>query len=325
MASELGQWEPGRSGERCVSHEAAKSWTPPARLRNLLGDICSPGRSAKQAATSSSEVRSPLRSATASTSPGSTDVRLLSTPRTISSWNCTSIATPDTTSRRRATLSPSPEVQADSELELSLELVNYVQPDVADRLMARLRGAETARQLAEERCRRAQEASKVSLLSRTCTALGSLLVAAALAFMMAAEAYAMYHVEPEVPAPGTSDAETASLEKGVVWAFRDDGEGQLVEEPNLTCEAFLHEARSETQALQRRHDQLQAAFGGALQAASQWVGFLRRAIVNASGADPALCREAARPGQEALEALLADDWPVGQTEPLGTDFRELQG
>jgi len=73
--------------------------------------------------------------------PGSTP----STARTSRS-GCTSISTPD--SRHSGDSS----FALESEMELALELVNHVPPDIADRLIGRLRETEAARTLADARC-----------------------------------------------------------------------------------------------------------------------------------------------------------------------------
>lgn len=242
---------------------------------------------------------SPVRS----TSPGSTHVaRLLSTPRTTnsSSWSCTSIATPETHGRSRKSFSPSPDAFGDSELELSLELVNHVPPHVADRLMDRLRAAEAARQVVENRC---GEAGSTSLSSNF--GLPGLLSPWLLISLVFLALQAFLHGAPMMKAPTQLQA-LVSLEAAAPAApppAEVDGTGDL----NFTCEAFLWEAEGEAIELQKRHQQLQEAFGGALEAASAWVGFLQKAtqrLSNESGQEHQLCVEAARPGLAALQALI---------------------
>ncbi|CAE7810049.1 unnamed protein product, partial [Symbiodinium sp. CCMP2592] len=301
---------------------AAKPWTPPTRLRNLLGDHGSPGPSGKHRSSLSWDVRSPLQSAVASTSPGSMEPRLLSTPRTISSWNCMSIATPETGSRRRTTLSTSPEGQGDSEMELALELVNHVRPEVADRLLQRLRGAETARQLAEERFQRAR--SQEGRWCRCGRIVDVALVLTLLVLLAVQVADAVSQLGPkEQPAqppqaPTRQESPPALFSRVPAHELQEEN----VSDSNVTCEAFLQEALLQTEQLKRRHERLQVGFAGALQAASQWVGFLQRAAANASHGNLAECREAAKPGQAAIEALLAEVGPEESqsSDPSGEGF-----
>lgn len=236
--------------------------------------------------------RSPVRS----TSPGSTHVaRLLSTPRTTnsSSWSCTSIATPETHGRSRKSFSPSPDTFGDSELELSLELVNHVPPHIADRLMERLRSAEAARQFVENQC---GEAGSTSLSSNSSLpGLPWLLISV---LFLALQAF-LHGSAPMMKEPAQQLQTLVRLEAPEVEVTGED--------LNFTCEAFLWEAEREAIELQRRHEQLQAAFSGALEAASNWVGFLQKAtqrLSNESGQDHQLCVEAARPGLAALQALI---------------------
>lgn len=219
--------------------------------------------------------------------------RLLSTPRTTnsSSWSCTSIATPETHGRSRKSFSPSPDAFGDSELELSLELVNHVPPHIADRLMDRLRSAEAARQFVENQC----EAG--STLSSNFSVPGLPWLLISMVFLAQATAFLHGAAPMMTPAQQTlvNHLEAAS-----------PAEVEVTGDLNFTCEAFLWEAEREAMELQRRHQQLQAAFSGALEAASNWVGFLQKAtqrLSNESGQHQ-LCVEAARPGLAALQALI---------------------
>ncbi|CAE8625783.1 unnamed protein product, partial [Polarella glacialis] len=85
----------------------------------------------------------------------------------------------------------------------------------------------------------------------------------------------------------------------------------------LACEALLWEAQEEAEELRRRNKDLQDGYAGALQAVSQWVGFLHNVwgpgglaaydntnLKLSSGELEAHCLEAAKPGRTALEALI---------------------
>ncbi|CAJ1342542.1 unnamed protein product, partial [Effrenium voratum] len=172
--------------------------------------------------------------------------------------------------------------------ELSLELVNHVLPRVADRLMERLRAAERARHLAEDRCH-AQDRGPKGRLRPWLILLAVLQVVLLLGL-------ARY------PAPQVQKDAPMDLDA------------------NFSCE--VADAAKEAAELKRRHDQLQAAFSHSLEAASSWVGFLQRA--RASEDTHAQCVEAARPGQAALQAGELS-WapflqPVGATKETRTPF-----
>eukprot|EP00439_Symbiodinium_sp_Y106_P028912 s2208_g3.t1 len=217
------------------------------------------------------------------------------------SWNCMSIATPETGSRRRTTLSTSPEGQGDSEMELALELVNHVRPEVADRLLQRLRGAETARQLAEERFQRAR--SQEGRWCRCGRIVDVALVVTLLVLLAVQVADAFSQLAAKEPPPQLPQAPTRQESPPALFRVpAHELQEENVSDSNVTCEAFLEEVLVETEQLKRRHERLQAGFAGALQAASQWVGFLQRAATNASHGNLAECREAAKPGQAAIEA-----------------------
>ncbi|CAL1126323.1 unnamed protein product [Cladocopium goreaui] len=185
-------------------------------------------------------------------------------------WGCvdseaftgTSIATPETHGRSRKSFSPSPDAFGDSELELSLELVNHVPPHIADRLMDRLRSAEAARQFVENQC----EAG--STLSSNFSVPGLPWLLISMVFLAQATAFLHGAAPMMTPAQQTlvNHLEAAS-----------PAEVEVTGDLNFTCEAFLWEAEREAMELQRRHQQLQAAFSGALEAASNWVGFLQKA------------------------------------------------
>ncbi|CAE7273049.1 unnamed protein product, partial [Symbiodinium sp. CCMP2456] len=238
------------------------------------------------------------------------------------SWNCMSIATPETGSRRRTTLSTSPEGQGDSEMELALELVNHVRPEVADRLLQRLRGAETARQLAEERFQRAR--SQEGRWCRCGRIVDVALVVTLLVLLavQVADRFSQLGTKDPDPSPQPPQAQMRQdIESPLFSQVPAHALQENVSDSNVSCEAFLQEALLETDQLKRRHEHLQAGFAGALQAASQWVGFLQRAATNASHGNLAECREAAKPGQAAIEALLAE---AGSEESQSQDgFWEL--
>eukprot|EP00913_Durusdinium_trenchii_P000971 g897.t1 len=90
-----------------------------------------------------------------------------------------------------------------------------------------------------------------------------------------------------------------------------------VEEKNITCEAFLWEAQEEAHELRRRHEQLQLHFRTALEAATQWVRFLKTALASKTPQDHRLCVEAARPGQKVLQ--------VGTTVRVNTRLHMKHG
>lgn len=268
-----------------------RPWTSPAESSDQRGASERKGLSEAGHSLLGTSGRSPVRS----TSPGSTHVaRLLSTPRTTnsSSWSCTSIATPETHGRSRKSFSPSPDAFGDSELELSLELVNHVPPHIADRLMDRLRSAEAARQFVENQC----EAGSTLSSNFSVPGLPWLLIS----MVFLAQATAFLHGAAPLMTPPAQQTLVNHLEAA-------SPEVEVTGDLNFTCEAFLWEAEREAMELQRRHQQLQAAFSGALEAASNWVGFLQKAtqrLSNESGQEHQLCVEAARPGLAALQALI---------------------
>lgn len=192
-------------------------------------------------------------------------------------------------------------------MELALELVNHVRPEVADRLLQRLRGAETARQLAEERFQRAR--SQEGSWCR-CGRLVDVALVVTLVVLLAVQvADAFSQLATKEPSPQPPQAQMRQDIESPPALFRQVPAHELqenVSDGNVSCEAFLREALQETAQLKRRHERLQAGFAGALQAASQWVGFLQRAATDASHGNLAECREAAKPGQAAIEALLAE-------------------
>eukprot|EP00440_Ansanella_granifera_P070122 gb/GFBE01076076.1/.p1 GENE.gb/GFBE01076076.1/~~gb/GFBE01076076.1/.p1 ORF type:complete len:372 (+),score=66.19 gb/GFBE01076076.1/:1-1116(+) len=272
-----------------------------------------------------------------------TDTRLLSTPtpKTTSSWSRTSIATPETFGgRSRVTMSPSPDGKGDSELELALELVNHVPTEVADRLIDRLRAAEAARHSAEERCQRAaascrdaaealdEDDEEVPLCCMPCltASAGALrrallcwsLLAAVLLGIAAGLCVAQVPLWAllEVPTQRLGAAASTLLEPeeaveppsrsvDKVCGLVDIDDAESADD--LACEALLFEAKTEAEELHRRHRELQAGFGGALEAVSHWVAFLQKMVAadSLSGSDlEQQCVEAARPGVGALEALM---------------------
>lgn len=176
--------------------------------------------------------------------------------------------------------------------ELSLELVNHVPPHIADRLMDRLRSAEAARQFVENQC----EAGSTLSSNFSVPGLPWLLIS----MVFLAQATAFLHGAAPLMTPPAQQTLVNHLEAA-------SPEVEVTGDLNFTCEAFLWEAEREAMELQRRHQQLQAAFSGALEAASNWVGFLQKAtqrLSNESGQEHQLCVEAARPGLAALQALI---------------------
>lgn len=151
----------GRGAVKHLERKAseARSWSPAYRIRPQLGsperaDVAVVLGQATVASTHGGILwpsqRSGGQRTTSAASPLSQGP-LVQTPSTGTSASsrsslATSIATPD--SKR----SGGDAWSADSEMELALEVVNHLPPDVADRLIDRLRATEAARCCAEERC-----------------------------------------------------------------------------------------------------------------------------------------------------------------------------
>lgn len=140
--------------------DAPDGWAPtPTKVSRRLYGASSPSGKLLQCLCQKSEC-SPRPHC--SPAPG-----VLLTPRTgstrASGYTAACISTPESMRSSPAnslTVSPGGCGDAwpgDSEMELALELVNHISPEVADRLIERLRAAEAARMAAEERCRRAEE------------------------------------------------------------------------------------------------------------------------------------------------------------------------
>lgn len=194
-------------------------------------------------------------------------------------------------------------------MELALELVNHVPQEMADRLVGRLRAAEVARMAASERAAeaagrideaRARARAAEEELARS-PALGCSLGAGPVALLLVSLLAAGGLL---IGAPGRMHASGVAA---------------------TACREPLREARGETQALRRRHEELQGAYRRVLEAKSKWLEFLRNAaqasdrplpaagIAGAEGVGAprpgvveARCFAAARPGHRALEALLGD-------------------
>eukprot|EP00930_Biecheleria_cincta_P076119 TRINITY_DN63326_c0_g1_i1.p1 TRINITY_DN63326_c0_g1~~TRINITY_DN63326_c0_g1_i1.p1 ORF type:complete len:406 (-),score=78.33 TRINITY_DN63326_c0_g1_i1:153-1322(-) len=271
------------------------------------------------------EAPSPSKLSCATATPGSAasrDTRLASnTPKTTTSWESrTSIATPEPGVRSFGlSASPSPCADGNSELELALELVNHVPPEVADRLMERLRLAESARRALEARCERLklelttqeraeqhEEDEEVALCCLPCLAAPrAALRRAVLAWLLLA---AMFLIALAVAWDSSSFEDAGhwhSPARPVNLSLQDD------EAEDLACEALLWEAESEAEELRRRQQELEVGYGSVLEAVGYWVAFLqqlpndRRNKTWTSG--PALaqqCAEAAKPARIALEALM---------------------
>jgi len=312
-------------------------WSPaaPTRLSSRFSETPSPSstnltESGKQLKRSACRVHSPTRTTAMLTTPDSMDSRMLSTPKTTASWaSRTSIATPETGGSGRSKSSPSPDTwHGDSELELALELVNHVPPHVADRLIKRLRSAEAARCSAEDRCRQAEErrAQAESVTQRSGLTSCRWLLWPLLA-VLACWALERSVVGQSLSSPATGalpSMRAAQKEQAIPEiAVEEEVCGSELETSEqsqaaaLACEALLWEAQEEAEELRRRNKDLQDGYAGALQAVSQWVGFLHNVwglgglaahdntnLKLSSGELEAHCLEAAKPGRTALEALI---------------------
>lgn len=207
-------------------------------------------------------------------------------------------------------------------MELALELVNHVPPDIADGLIERLRRTEAARSEAEERCLRAEArcaAAAARARASTGSALhscGSLLFAAALAF-----ALTLALARGLAPLASASVAAAAAHAAGAETAVpRVPAKVLSVhagDDPHAVCQDLLREVRGETETLRRRHSELREGYNRALEEVGSWLDFLRRAWSPQGLGDEsrtshtlksseleAHCLEAARPGRWAIEELL---------------------
>eukprot|EP00931_Biecheleriopsis_adriatica_P025715 TRINITY_DN15714_c0_g1_i1.p1 TRINITY_DN15714_c0_g1~~TRINITY_DN15714_c0_g1_i1.p1 ORF type:complete len:349 (+),score=85.79 TRINITY_DN15714_c0_g1_i1:99-1145(+) len=324
----------------------AEAAAPTPRRLNLEPGSPSPTRAVSSERGSLSVCQaatSPALRSNVLASPDSREKQIPSTPTTRSSWSRTSIATPETTGGR-SQIAPSPEGKADSELELALELVNYVSAEVADQLIDRLRSEEAARKLAEAECLRALElaaslqeedaqlcccpAFEVSrdAMRRAvlCWAFLAAMLLGLAAGLWAAQVplttflsaplqpLALLLEEPEVgeqvwlPVRGV---QSIRQEERRHEACRNVEKVCCEDELGMPCEVLLLKASEEANDLRTRQSENQVAFGGVIEAVSEWVSFLHQLTrhPNSSLVDSELdqrCVEAARPGQAALEALM---------------------
>lgn len=295
--------------------------------QDVLRDVCwePPLLAFSPPAKQRGEAPSPSKLSCATATPGSApsrDTRLASsTPKTTSSWESrTSIATPEPGVRSLGlSASPSPCADGNSELELALELVNHVPPEVADRLMERLRLAESARCALEARCEQLElelttqematqheEDEEVALCCFPCLAAPrAALRRAVLAWLLLAALF----LAALAAAWGNYSFEEAGHQhppaRPVNLSFQDD------EAEDMACEALLWEADLEAEELRRRQQELEVGYGSVLEAVGHWVAFLQQlpnARRNKSWTRaPALarqCAEAAKPARIALEALM---------------------
>lgn len=295
----------------------------------------------------SGKAGSPLRPSLRT--PSSPCRRLLLTPKTGSSAvsytasASTSIATPESTRRLLGDVDGPDE---DNEMELALELVNHVPPEVADRLIDRLREAEAARMDAEERCILAEErlvASARLIASRKERPDRSCLYAAAMVILALAVG-AAYWLGHEDPCKAAAVAHHELMRQRVAENLAAERQ-EVAEETEVcsdavesdlrlesVCDVMLKEAEEERQQLLSRRAHLQQGFGAALEAVSEWLHFLH-AVWTPEGLSvekpgrhamkrndiEAHCFEAARPGRELLEELSR-----GQGPPPGRLAEEMQ-
>lgn len=269
----------------------------------------------------------------------------LLTPRTNSTrastaYTATCIFTPESSRRPEAPGGLSDNWPGESEMELALELVNHVEPNVADRLIERLRTAESSRLRAEERLRRAEErynaakAAGESGLQRQQVRQGCLVLSLLLALLVALAVVLIFGrnraVAGSIGAMPSEQSSATFTPQSVVEAAdgQDDEEAfpdeapAICEAPGTTaddeelCEAVALEARAELQELQDWNAELQAGYGKAVAAVSDWVRFLKE-VWGSEGLDSQLqrqhglshgaleahCIQSALPGRLAMEEL----------------------
>lgn len=229
-------------------------------------------------------------------------------------------------------------------MEIALELVNHMAPDVVDRLIETLRAADDARCAAEERAAsaaaavaamasaghpakaKAETASTfaprssrrlllvvVTMLLSACFIPGRDLTSAVQSLIdLATTAYLPMQAEP---------TQTASEPDLTETCIRDEAL-DVPSERVLECERVVVESRNESEALRLRRDGIASGYNFAMEKMSIWLGFVRdmrgdiknkRVASGALGSDEEQlkveCLQAAQPGRAAMKSLLANFTP----------------
>lgn len=267
----------------------------------------------------------------------------ISTPESRSRAWPTSIATPDSWVLGGSSEAGGDDLWSDdAEMELALDLMNHVSPDVADMLIGRLRLTDAAYCDAQERRREAegrlasapasspQQAARPRPPARRPPGAGLALALALLGLAVLALSAALMVAPEEVPPEGAEplNASCPALVQEVASYAHEPAEpaepaplpvcDAATEFWGLReCEAVKRAAAAEAERLRAERRELGTGHAAALAAMREWPAFLSRVWGERLIQDnmdvhmelkkselEAHCLEAAKPGRKLLEALL---------------------
>lgn len=248
-------------------------------------------------------------------------------------------------------------------MELALELVNFLQPEDAERLMAPLLEAEACAWAAEERCRVAEQKLRIAqglpelveeMLEeedeiadelpkrpsiRWVIRILAFLIGCAMSSTVVYLSRAFEPVAPEVSCNTHSVNVSTADAVEQLWDCYDNGWIQE-EEKDAVCQVLLQEVQTEVDQMEWFNLEMQEGYNTAMEAVSEWVRFLH-SVWSPRGlndpektAHPLLgselefhCMQAAKEASKALDVLSHDaNRMVGRSHLCKpSQFKKLEG